>query len=115
MDVDYSKPNSSQLARDWNDFKKDYYKWFRKLDIFHYTEPKPAPCSFDINEYFFDPFFKHNQAKKLKRTSSYWLMSDLENDLIELILWEERVVSFINNIQTERDRFYRLLADGGVS
>ena len=38
-------------------------------------------------------------------------MLDLENDLIELILWEEQVVSFIKNIQRERDGFYRILAD----
>ena len=60
---------------------------------------------------FFDPFFKHNQANVLKRTALYLLMSSLDRDLYDLILWEERVVSFINNIQRDRVIFYKLLAD----
>ena len=100
MEIDYSRPSCSQLSMDWNEFRKGKYKWFRKLDIFHYTESEPASCSFDIDDYFFDRFFKHNQAKKLKRTSLYWLMSDLDHDLFELILWEECVVSLIKSIQS---------------
>ena len=86
MDADDSRSNSGQLARHCNDLKKDYHEWFRKNYISHYTEPKSPPCSFDIDQYVFDPFFKHNQAKELKRTSSYWLMSDLDLDLYDLIL-----------------------------
>ena len=58
---------------------------------------------------FFDPFFKHNQANVLKRTSLYLLMSNIDRNLYDLILWEERVFSFINSIQRGRDPVY--LAD----
>ena len=54
MDVDYSKPNSSQISRDWNEFKNDKYKILFPNTIYN---PKPALCSFDIDDYFFDPFF----------------------------------------------------------
>ena len=58
---------------------------------------------------FFDPFFKHNQVNVLKRTSLYLLMLNLDRDLYDLILCEERVISFINSIQRGRDPVY--LAD----
>ena len=111
MDADEFRPHFGQFTRLWNDFKKDYYEWFRRYYISHYTEPKSVPCSFDIGQYVFDPFLKHGQAKEFKSTSSYWLKSDLDHDLKDLILWEERVVSFINNIQRDRVIFYKLLAD----
>lgn len=113
MDADEFRPHFGQFTRLWNKFKKDYYEWFRKYYISHYTEHyrKPVPCSFDIDQYVFDPFFKHKQAKELKSTESYWLKSDLDYGLKDLILWEERVVSFINNIQRDRVIFYKLLAD----
>ena len=45
----------------------------------------------------------------MKRTPLYLLITDLDRDLYDLILWEERVVSFINSIQRGRDPVY--LAD----
>ena len=66
MDADEFRPHFGQFARLWNDFKKDYYEWFRKNYISRYTESKPVPCSFDIDQYVFDPFLKHNQAKELR-------------------------------------------------
>ena len=45
----------------------------------------------------------------MKRTSLYLLMTNLDRDLYDLILWEERIVSFINSIQRGRDPVY--LAD----
>ena len=66
MDADKFRPHFGQFARLWNDFKKDYYEWFRKNYISRYTESKPVPCSFDIDQYVFDPFLKHNQAKELR-------------------------------------------------
>ena len=58
---------------------------------------------------FLTHFFKYNQANELKRTSLYLLMSNFDRDLYDLILGEERVVSFINSIQIGRDLVY--LAD----
>ena len=83
MDADEFRPHFGQFTRLWNNFKKDYYEWFRKYYISHYTEHyrKPVPCSFDIDQYVFDPFFKHKQAKELKSTESYWLKSDLDYGL----------------------------------
>ena len=68
MDVVYYRPSCSQLSRHWNDFKKGKYKLFRKIFYYTTSSPEPAPCSFDIDDYVFDPFFKHSQANELHCT-----------------------------------------------
>ena len=105
MDVDYSRPNSINLLGTGMSLKKINIRFY----LISLTPVIPAPSSFDIDGYYFDPIFKHNQANALKRTSVYLVMSNLDHDLYNLILWEELVDSLINNIQRGRDPVY--LAD----
>lgn len=52
---------------------------------------------------------KYNQINFLKRTPLNSLMSSLDNDLYQIILWEGRVARYLEFIQWGRDPVY--LAD----
>ena len=52
MDIDYSRPSSSQLVRDWNEFKKDKYKLLTSnFPVYRPPEPvayRKLNCKYNI-------------------------------------------------------------------
>ena len=91
MDEVYYRPYFSQLSRDWNEFKKDKYKIL--FPNYPYTDDSPKPELYKCRDLH----------------PGYWsraplggLMLELDNDLYQLILWEESLVSLIDSIGHQR-------------
>ena len=91
MDILYFRPNSIQLYRDWKEFKKDKYK---TLTAECSSSDPPEPLTYR----HLNCKYNRNQTNCFERTPLHWLMSYLDNDLYELILWEERVANRLRNL-----------------
>ena len=87
MDEVYYRPYFSQLSREWNEFKKDKYKIL--FPNYPYTDDSPKPELYKCRDLYHG--FLRNAPLGL-------LMSELDNDLYQLILWEESLVSLIDSI-----------------
>ena len=86
MDILYFRPNSCQLFRDWEKFKRN--KCNTLIAEFPLSNlPKPVAYRYLNCKY------NHNQINCLERTPLHWLISCQDNDLYQLILWEERVAN----------------------
>ena len=89
-EVYYIRPHFSQLSKDWNEFVKDNYKiLFPNFPDTDYS-PRLEPWNWIRGSF-------------LRYISLNRLMSELDNDLYQLILWEERLVSLIDRVEIGHD------------
>ena len=91
MDILYFRPNSCQLYRDWENFKIDKYSTLISECPLSDT-PEPVPYRFSNVTY------NDNLTNRLQKTNLHWLMSCLDNDLYQLILWEGRVANRLTRL-----------------
>ena len=97
MDIDYSRPSSSQLVRNWNEFKQNKFKLLIS-DFPAYRPPEPvAYRKLGCN---------HNQFNVLERDPLDWLLQSLNTNIYQLVLWEERVANCLMSIERGRDPVY---------
>ena len=101
MDVVFSRPHSFRLFEDWKVFKKESFERLRgSNDSYDCTlprffcndpSPEPRPCGIDIEDCHRGLYPTQGLVNQLKQTPLWCLLSDLDNEIYELILWEERI------------------------
>ena len=99
MDIDYYRPSSSQLFRNWNEIKKNKCKLLTS-DFPAYRPPEPVAYR-KLN-------FNHNQFNFLERDRLYWLLQSLNTNIYQLVLWKERVAEInVNRTRSGSGLFNR--------
>ena len=76
MDIDYSRPSSSQLVRNWKELKQNEYNLLTS-DCPEYRRPEPVAYR-KLN-------CKHNQINVLERDPLYWLLQSLDTNIYQLL------------------------------